>query len=462
LKTNMFIKKFSINAPVDEVFKWHARPGVIERLSPPWDPLEVVSKSDGIKIGANVVMKIKTGLLPFKIKWIAEHVDYQKNNMFKDIQKKGPFSSWTHTHNFYVEGKGSCLLEDEIQYAIPLSPITSSLGSFLINKKLERIFHYRHITTALDIKDHMKQQGNKPLIFLISGASGLLGSSLVLFLTTGGHRVYRLVRRHPVAGKDEIFWDPESGILRQEDIPEVDAVIHLAGENIGEGSWSVIKKKRIVESRTMGTILIADTLARLEKPPKVFICASAIGYYGNRGDELMTEESASGSDFISSVCRLWEKSTIAVKKKGIRTVLHRIGIVISPLGGALKKILPAFRIGAGAVIGSGTQYMSWIDIDDVIGSIYHSVYDNRIEGPVNVVAPAPVTNKEFSQILAGVLNRPILFNIPEFLINIIFGEMGREILLSSTRVAPIRLSDTGYRFRFPDLESSLRHLLGRC
>ena len=461
MRKEIFIKRSKINAPVREVFKWHSRPGAIERMSPPWDPLDVVYKSGGIEKGAKTIMKMSAGPLPLKIRWIAEHIEYKENRLFRDRQIKGPFAHWIHTHRFIPDGTDKCYLADEIEYALPINPFGNFFGSSLINQRLERIFHFRHTTLAYDIADHLRQKDKGPLTFLISGASGLLGSSLVPFLTTGGHRVIRLVRKSPLYDENEVFWDPASGLLDLDGIENIDVVIHLAGESIGQGRWTKEKKKKIVESRNKSTSLIAEKIAKLDPLPKVLISASAIGYYGNRGDEPLTEEDTCGADFISGVCSEWEQAAAPVKIKGIRTVFLRIGITLTPLGGALNKLLLPFKLGLGGKLGPGNQYMSWIGIDDVIGAIYHVVSNNNIEGPINVVAPNPATNLEFTKTLGKVLSRPTLFSVPETAIKPAFGEMGREILLSSTRVIPNKLLATGYRFRNPDLEGTLRHLLGK-
>jgi len=302
MRKEIFIKRSKINAPVREVFKWHSRPGAIERMSPPWDPLDIVYKSGGIEKGAKTIMKISAGPLPLKIRWIAEHIEYKENRLFRDRQIKGPFAHWIHTHRFIPDGTDKCYLADEIEYALPINPFGNFFGSSLINQRLERIFHFRHTTLAYDIADHLRQKDKGPLTFLISGASGLLGSSLVPFLTTGGHRVIRLVRKSPLSAENEVFWDPASGLLDLDGIENIDVVIHLAGESIGQGRWTKEKKKKIVESRNKSTSLIAEKIAKLDPLPKVLISASAIGYYGNRGDEPLTEEDTCGADFISGVC----------------------------------------------------------------------------------------------------------------------------------------------------------------
>lgn len=461
MKTETFVKRSRFNVPAETLFQWHANPGALERLSPPWDPLELVEKQGGIKKGARVIMKINAAPLPLKIKWVAEHIQYEQNRMFRDHQIKGPFAKWVHTHLFIPDGQHACFLEDQIEYALLFPPFGDFFGGPIIRNKLEQIFEFRHQTTAFDLEDHRAAKGNPPLTILVSGASGLVGKALEPFLTTGGHRVLKLVRRKPLPDSNEIFWDPLKGELALDPRERIDAVVHLSGENIGQGRWTHEKKKRIIDSRNKSTSLLAEAVVRLKQPPDVFISASAIGYYGNRGDECMTEEDACGPDFISDVCSQWELSASPACRIGIRTVFLRIGIALSPMGGALGKMLPSFNMGLGGKIGTGKQYMSWIHMDDVIGAIYHSILNNDIEGPVNVVGPEPETNGRFTRVLGKVMQRPTSFPIPESIIKLMFGEMGREIPLSSTRVIPKRLMDTGYRFRHPELEGALRSLLGK-
>ena len=294
---------------------------------------------------------------------------------------------------------------------------------------------------------------------LISGSTGLVGSALVSFLSTEGHEVVRLVRATPERG--EIGWDPSGGSIHEDGLEGLDAVVHLAGENIAEGRWTDAKKERIRESRVEGTRILCEALARLEGPPKVLVCASAIGFYGDRGDETVSEESAPGTGFLSDVCQAWEAAAQPARDKGIRVVHLRLGVVLSAEGGALAKMLFPFKMGVGGRIGSGDQYMSWISIGDAVGAIHHSLMTDSMEGPVNAVAPAAVTNSEFTKTLGRVIGRPTIFPMPGFAARLAFGEMAEALLLASTRVKPARLDESGYGFAHPDLEGALRHLLGK-
>ena len=291
---------------------------------------------------------------------------------------------------------------------------------------------------------------------LVSGTSGPIGAALLPSLDTRGYDVVRLVR-HAAAGGKQIAWDPARPI-DPEAVSGFDAVIHLAGESI-VGRWSPAKKAKIRDSRVVGTNNLAQALAQAKSKPHVFVCSSAIGYYGNRGDEVLREDSAAGEGFLAEVCREWEAATIPAIDAGIRTAQIRTGVVLSAKGGALGKMLPPFKLGLGGSLGNGRQWMSWIDIQDMIGAIHHILKTDLLQGPVNMVAPKPVTNAEFSRTLASVLSRPAIFPVPAFVIKAALGEMGVSVLLGSQRVEPGRLVASGYPFRCTELRRSLENTL---
>ena len=294
---------------------------------------------------------------------------------------------------------------------------------------------------------------------LVSGSHGLVGRTLIQSLTGEGHEVIRLVRRERSFGSPEVEWHPNQGLIDDEHLEGLDAVVHLAGESIGSGRWTAEKKQKIRDSRVKGTELLSGSLARLSRPPATFVCASAIGYYGNRGDEVLTEQSEPGNDFLAEVCVEWEKATASAAEKGIRTVTARFGIILAADGGALAKMLLPFRMGIGGRIGSGKQWMSWIALDDVVQGIRFALATETVRGPVNFVAPGPVTNSEFTKTLGRILSRPTFFPIPAFGVRLAFGEMADALLLSSQRVQPRQLLDSGYSFNFRQLEGALRHAL---
>ena len=291
----------------------------------------------------------------------------------------------------------------------------------------------------------------------VTGSSGLIGSSLVSFLAEKSVTVSKILRENPEG--DGISWKPEGGDWNSAFAGGIDGIVHLAGENIASGKWTRKKKAKIRNSRIEGTKRLCEHILKLPTPPSVFVCASAIGYYGDRGMEFLNEGSSRGSGFLPDVCLGWEEAAESLSKAGIRVVNVRFGIVLSKDGGALAKMLTPFKMGMGGKIGSGTQYMSWIAMDDVTGAIYHSLVTESLKGPVNVTAPNPVTNKEFTNTLGEVLKRPAVVPMPAFAAKLAFGEMAKDLLLASTKVAPKRLSDSGYEFQYPELEPALKHIL---
>jgi uncharacterized protein len=293
---------------------------------------------------------------------------------------------------------------------------------------------------------------------LMSGARGLIGTALIPELEAGGHRVNRLTRTPRSEG--DIRWDPEAGEI-EGDMAGFGAVVHLAGESIAEGRWTMEKKRRILESRKKGTHLLAERVAGLQEPPSVMVSASAIGYYGDRGNELLTEESEPGTMFLSEVCQEWEAAAQPAREAGVRVVHPRFGIVLTTEGGALGTTLPIFKLGGGGRIGTGRQYWSWVSLDDVVGAIVHAINTDTLSGPVNVVAPDPRTNAEYTKVLGRVLGRPTFLAVPASAARVAIGGMADELLLASARVEPAKLEETGYEYGHPELEGALRHLLVR-
>jgi uncharacterized protein (TIGR01777 family) len=294
----------------------------------------------------------------------------------------------------------------------------------------------------------------------MTGSTGLVGTAAEAVLSGAGHEVVRLVRRAPAPGEKAVRWDPVRREVDAAALEGHDAVLHLAGENIGSGRWTAARKAGIRDSRVSGTRLLCDALAGLARPPKAIVCASAVGYYGDRGEETLTEESPPGAGFLAGVCREWEAASAPAARKGIRVVALRIGMVLSPKGGALPRMLPLFRAGLGGVIGSGRQYVSWVALDDLPHVVLHALERDDLSGPVNAVAPLPVTNREFTEALGKALSRPTPLPVPAFALRLAVGrEMADALLLASTRAVPRRLEESGYRFRFPELGGALRHML---
>jgi uncharacterized protein (TIGR01777 family) len=297
------------------------------------------------------------------------------------------------------------------------------------------------------------------MIIAVTGSSGLVGSALTAALESDGHLVRPVVRRAAAAKKSEIRWDPAAGMIDAAEFATVDAVVHLAGENIAGHRWTSAFKQKLVDSRIRGTKLLCDTLAGLASKPTVLVSASATGYYGNRGAEKVDESSPPGQGFLADLCQQWEAATIPARDANIRVVNLRIGFVLSTKGGGLAKMLTPFRLGAGGVIGSGQQYISWIQLDDLVRAIQFALAAAALNGPANAVAPSPVTNREFTKTLGHVVHRPTIFPMPAFAAKLAFGEMADEILLSSARIEPCALTTARFEFLYPQLEAALRHTL---
>jgi len=352
------------------------------------------------------------------------------------------------------DGESRCLLTERIE-------LGSRATWWRLRRRVERLLAYRHALLQQDLAAHAKFAGHGSLRVAITGASGLIGRGLAAFLASGGHSVLRVVRRPP--GPGEIGWDPALGRIDAAGLEGCDAVVHLAGENVASGRWTKTRRRRIRESRRQGTTLLADAIAALGRKPRVLLSASAIGIYGSRGDEVLTEQSAAAppGGFLADICREWEAATEPARQAGTRVALPRFGVVLSPAGGALRMMLPVFRAGAGGPVGSGRQWTSWISVEDVIGAVHHALFTDALRGPFNVVGPAPVTNSEFTHRLGRVLGRPAVLPAPAFALRLIFGEMADETILASLRVLPERLLASHYVFRHPTLESALRFELGR-
>ncbi len=441
-----------VDAPIADVFAWHARPGAFTRLSPPWQPMRLVTEATSLKDGR------ATLALPGGLRWVAVHQadGYDPPRRFVDAIGGDGLAAlpartavrWRHTHDFEDVGDGRTRVIDRVDTPVP--------GSLL-----RPMFTYRHRQLADDLAAHRLavENGLSPLTIAVTGASGLVGSALSAFLSTGGHRVIRLVRG-PARGDGEREWNPDRpdpGLFEG-----VDAVIHLAGASIA-GRFTEKHRNAIRDSRIGPTRRLAEALARTPQRPAVLVTASAIGYYGyDRGDDILTEDSGRGDGFLADVVADWEAATAPAQQAGVRVVPVRTGIVQSPLGGTLKLMRPLFGAGLGGRLGDGRQWLSWIGIDDLVDVYHRALWDNDLSGPVNAVAPHPVRNSEYTATLARVMHRPAVLPVPSLGPRVLLGEQGaRELACASQRVAPQKLTAAGHRFRHPDLEQALRHLLGR-
>ncbi|HEX6672169.1 MAG TPA: TIGR01777 family oxidoreductase [Nitrososphaeraceae archaeon] len=467
--SNIFVRRSLIPCNINTLFDYHTRNGALERLVPPWSGLEIIDHTGGINNDDNSIFRIKLG--PITFKWVAKHFGYIHNLQFQDKMIKGPFKKWIHTHSFIPQDQNQCIIEDKIDYMPRFGKIGSKIIQKRIQNYLNQLFIYRERILVNDtILEKMTREKGKNI--LITGSHGLIGSSLIPLLTNiGGHKITRLVRKinnnntysSPTTNKEDkksIFWYPEYDKLDHNELEGFDIIIHLAGENIF-GRWTDIKKQRIFNSRVGSTKLLAKSLTKLSNPPSLLICASAIGYYGDRPNEYITEDSIPGKGFLSEVCQKWEKATQDVTEIGIRVVNTRFGVVLTPKGGILQKLLSPFKLGLGITIGNKDQYISWVSIEDVIKSIFYSISNTSIKGPVNVVSPKPITNLEFSDTLKKIFNPKLSMSINQNIPKLIFGEMSKEVLSTNTYVIPKRLISTGYKFFNSELEDSLRFLLGK-
>uniref|UniRef100_A0A832MKM6 TIGR01777 family protein n=1 Tax=Eiseniibacteriota bacterium TaxID=2212470 RepID=A0A832MKM6_UNCEI len=451
-----YARSTRLPVPAEEAFAWLARPGAFERLNPPFEPATVLSRTGGIEDGARVVLRAG----PLGAVWEVEHRGFVPGRRFTDVMRRGPFARWEHVHRVDPDGDAACVHADEIAWALPCGALVHPFAAPLVRRRLDRMFAYRHRVFAEDLAMHARARaaGVGPLRVLVTGATGLVGGALVPALTTGGHTVLRLTRAPRAPG--DVGWDPAAGTLDRAALEGVDAVVHLAGENVAGARWSDAHRARVRDSRVRGTRLLAGALAGLARPPRVLVSASASGIYGDRGEETLDESAPPGSGFLAEVGRAWEEATAPAAAAGIRVVHLRIGVVLTPAGGALARLLLPFRLGLGGPLGHGRQWWPWIAMDDLVGAIHHALVREELCGPVHAVAPGAVRNAEFARVLGRVLRRPALAPAPAFALRAALGPMADEMLLAGQRMVPARLLATGYPFRTPDLEDALRHVLG--
>lgn len=440
----------------EDVFAWHARPGALARLVPPWEKTEVLEPPTSLEPGTKVVLKMWRGPLP--ITWVARHTALERGHSFRDEQESGPFARWQHDHLFRAAAEG-CELVDRIEYELPLGALADFFAGSSVADDLSRVFRFRHKRTKRDLKRHRRFKQHGPKRFVIGGASGLVGEALVAFLETGGHEVVRLVRGAPKRPGDST-WDAARGQIDASVIEGADVVVNLSGESVAGGRWNETRKRAIEESRFHATGLLARTIAAAKKKPEAFISASAIGFYGDGGERELDETSPSGDGFLAEVCRNWEAETMPAQDAGVRTVHARLGVVLAAQGGALATMLRPFRMGMGGPIGGGQQWMSAIDLDDAIGALHHAAFDGALAGPVNLVSPTPVRNVDFVHALGHALGRPSFVPLPAFAVKAAMGDAGKEMLLFSQRVMPDKLEAAGFRFAHRDVESSFGEQLG--
>ena len=437
-----------IAASSEAVGSWQLRSGAVDRLVPEWSRLRPMPR--GVALAAGVRIRLRSPLLRVDLDCTSA-----TPGSVRVEQVKGPFESLTLERELDSAVEGECEIVDRVECV--------SRGPTILRRALVRNVGRWLRAGQRRIEQDVARHGacgGLPARVIISGSSGLIGSSLAPFLTAGGHGVRRLVRK-AVSSDDEVEWDPRKGILDPTQLEGTDAVIHLAGENIAAGRWTPAKKAAAWESRVDATRLLCETLAKLDRPPPVIVSASAVGFYGDRGDARLTETDRAGTGFLAELCQAWESATAAAEKARIRVVHLRIGLVLTPRGGPLAALLPLARLGLCGPVGTGRQGMSWISIDDLLGVIHQAITDERLCGPVNAVAPHPVSQREFVQTLGRVLRRPAMLPLPAPVVRTVLGEMGERLLLDGAYILPEKLLGSSYPFETPELEPTLRNLLGR-
>lgn len=453
-----FQSKVLISAPRRFAFRWHEAEGAFQRLTPPWERITLESKQGSIENGY-VALKNRVG--PFAFRMRAQHSNFVQDEQFYDEMSGGPFKSWRHWHLFEDAGDQT-QLTDRIEYRLRGMGIGNFLGGRYAAGKLRQLFAYRHKVTQTDIEDHFQFHDQPRRTIAVTGATGLVGKAVCEFLSCGGHRVIPLSRSKSVDNATEPCWNPETGqVYFGEDISTVDSFVHLAGYGIADHRWNEKVKSRIHTSRVDATNALVTRLLNEDRVKNSFVAASAIGFYGDRGEETLTEDSNRGDGFLAETCEPWENASLRMNSGGVRAVVARFGMILSGKGGALKSMLMPFRFGAGGRVGSGKQIWSWISLYDTIRAIHFSLMSDKLSGPVNFTTPNPVSQKQFAKTLGKVLFRPSFMPLPAFAARLVLGEMADHLLLASSNVLPEKLVNCGFNFIQSKLEDALRFELGR-
>ena len=444
-----FAHRSAQEQPAEALYRWLARPGAFERLLPPWLPLRLESEAPD-ELG------LRAGVGPLRLRFAAERARDAAQRSVLVRAQSGSRARWELRQRVEDAAQGSALVE-ELETALP-----GRSDAWLQRREAHwaRCARFRAGRVRRDLARHLAS-GLTPQTMAVSGATGLLGRQVSAFLAAGGHRVRRLVRSARRPGAGDIYWDPERGEIEVSELEGLDAVIHLAGEGVADGRWTEERRRRIRASRVEGTRLLAQTLVELRRPPRTLICASAVGIYGDRGDAWVDASSKPGGGFLADVVEAWEAAAQPARAQGLRVVQLRFGMLLSARGGALARMLPAFRLGLGGPLGSGRQFVSWLSLEDALGLVLQALGDERLRGPIDAVAPRPVTQRELAEALGRVLGRPARMPVPGAVLRAALGRMAQEMLLGSTRVRPSALESLGFAFEHPDIESALRCELGR-
>lgn len=434
----------------DRLWEWHVSEGAFERLAPPWMPMRFDSGTDFPGEDGEVAFAVRS--FGVWLPWRARIEEVREPVSFADEQVSGPFREWRHVHTIGESESGGSVLTDDVRYRLPAVGAWNPWARRFARREIERLFSFRNRRMQADLFRYPERPGVGKTV-LLTGSSGLIGRRLRPFLETLGYSVRVLERRS--SESEPIGW-----ALKDDTFSGVDAVIHLAGAPIAEGRWTAARKRSILESRVLGTRALVDAIGRSSERPRVFVCSSGVNYYDADGKEK-TEQSGLGSGFLSEVCDAWEAEARGVERLGVRSVQLRTGVVLDPSGGALNKMLPAFKAGLGGPIGAGTQGFPWIAMDDFLDVVHHAMANERIAGPVNAVHSQRIQQREFAEDLGSVLRRPAVLPLPMAAVKVLFGEMGKETLLADLNVRPAVLEDSGFTFRFRDLKAALSLQLGR-
>lgn len=443
MNATIYERSITLPVPVSRLWEWHGQPGAFERLSPAWQTLQAEDLPERLEAETEARFRLRKG--PFSLLWRARIGPVEREVRFVDTQAEGPFAAWRHEHLFRAESGGGSTLTDRVSYRLPGGLSRIPWIRERAQTELDRLFAFRHARMAADLARTPGDLPGRGRVVLVTGSSGLIGGRLVPYLKTLGYTVRGLSRR---GGAPGIFsWNPASGEVDPAALEGVDAVIHLAGENIASGRWTRSRRERILSSRVEGTRTLVEAMAAQAPPPAVLVSASGID--------------AGGDGFLAEVCRRWEAEAMRATEAGTRVVCLRTAVVLDPMGGALGKMLPAFQMGLGGPIGNGRQGFPWIAIDDLLDIILQAVENPSLSGPIEAVHPDRVDQRTFSRVLAGLLGRPAWVPLPAWVVKLLFGQMGKETLLASHFIEPERLREAGFAYRHPTLQAALAFLLGK-
>jgi len=454
-----------IPASREAAFAYHEWPGALGRLLPPWQSVTATPPSDGLKDGSQVRLTLR--MLGIPLRWLAVHERYNPPGLFVDTQASGPFAFWRHEHHF-LEGPtaGTSILEDQIGYRLPLAFASHPLAGQWVDRQLASMFAYRHRITQSDLQRQNLWAAHRGKRVAVTGATGLVGSIVCQVLECIGCKVIPVVRPRATSSRavnhqESLIWDPDKGLLEPTKASGLDAMIHLAGKSLASGRWTTKNKEQMWSSRVDATQRLAGQLASLDAPPKSFVSASGVGIYGDCGDRWCSEDSPTAEDYLGRMASRWEAASEPLRSRGVRIAHGRLGIVLSPQGGALRAMLPIFRFGLGGRLGSGEQYWSWVERSDAAAAFVHLALETACEGPFNISAETPETNRRWTQAIGSAVRRPTVLPAPAFALRWMLGaEMADSMLLCSTRADGSRLRNTGFQYAFSGLEETMQYCLG--